>query len=518
MAHEAHNGLLGVVGVDPFEALLGIGVLPQSALLGVEVVECLDKALLSAVGGVEILGEEPLDGLVVAPFDLLADLVTHEGKLGAGVGHLVEGERAQTGETAPVVARHASNQGALAVHDLIVRQRQDKVLREGVHDGEGEQAVVARAPREVALHVVQGVVHPAHIPFEVESQAAVLCGIGDQGPCGGLLGDHHDIGEFLAHSAVDLADKRGGVEVLLGAVFVELLVRWVAHAEVEIEHARYAIHADAVDMELFDPEEGVGHEEAANLGAGEIELVRAPVGVNLAFEEHAAVEGRKSLGVGAKAPGNPVQNHSDAGLVAGVDEVHELLGGAVTRGCCEVSRSLISPRSVEGVLGEGHDLDMGIAHLLDVSHELIREVVVGVVRSALRRERIAGAGPGAVFAWLALRFVAMALPGAKVHLINVERALHDVALGAAIQPCGIFPGVSTEVPELGCCSRASLSVETERVGLPEELPRIGFDHVFVKRSLLKAGDEGLPYIAIGGTCERRCLGVPAVEIADDVHA
>lgn len=71
VAHEAHNGLHGVVGVDPFEALLGIGVLPQSALLGVEVVECLDKALLSAVGGVEVFGEEPLDGLVVAPFDLL---------------------------------------------------------------------------------------------------------------------------------------------------------------------------------------------------------------------------------------------------------------------------------------------------------------------------------------------------------------------------------------------------------------------------------------------------------------
>ena len=76
------------------------------------------------------------------------------------------------------------------MHDLVVAQRANKVLGKGVHDGEREQAVVAGAPRKIGLHVVQGVVHPAHVPLVVEAQAAVLRRIGHERPRGGLLGDH----------------------------------------------------------------------------------------------------------------------------------------------------------------------------------------------------------------------------------------------------------------------------------------------------------------------------------------
>ena len=96
-------------------------------------------------------------------------------------------------------------------------------------------------------------------------------------------------------------------------------------------------------MEEFDPEQRVGHEEAADLGAGEIELVRAPIGMDLVLEEHFSVEGRKTLGVGAKASGDPVEDHADAGAMTCVDEVHELLWGAITRGGSVVSRYLVTP-------------------------------------------------------------------------------------------------------------------------------------------------------------------------------
>ena len=128
MAHEAQNGLPGVVGVDPLEALFAVGVLPKRLLIGVQVVERLDEALLRAVRGVEIVGEEPFDGLVVAPLDLLADLVSHEGEFGAGVRYLVEEQRAQAREAAPVVTGHASDERALTVHDLVVAERQHEVL------------------------------------------------------------------------------------------------------------------------------------------------------------------------------------------------------------------------------------------------------------------------------------------------------------------------------------------------------------------------------------------------------
>ena len=64
------------------------------------------------------------------------------------------------------------------------------------------------------------------------------------------------------------------------------------------------------------------------------------------------------------------------------------------------------------MLGERHDLDMRVAHVARVGHELVREVVVGVVGAALRGEGVAGAGVGAVRAGLALRLVAVAAPTA----------------------------------------------------------------------------------------------------------
>ena len=131
-------------------------------------VERLDKRLMMTVSLV-LLGQEPLDGLVVAPLDKLADLVAHKVELCTGVCHLVEGQRAQAGKLAPPVARHAADQRALAVHALVVAARANEVFGKGVHDGEREQAVVAGTPRKIGLHEVQGVVHPAHVPLVVEA-------------------------------------------------------------------------------------------------------------------------------------------------------------------------------------------------------------------------------------------------------------------------------------------------------------------------------------------------------------
>ena len=463
-----------------------------------------------------LLGEEVLDALVVAPLDVLADLVAHKVELAAGVGHLVESERAQTGELTPLVARHAGDERALAVDDLVVGKRQHEVLVELVHRGEREHAVVARAPREVSLHVVQGVVHPAHVPLEVEAQSAVLGRIGHERPGSGLLGDHHDVGVELAHGGVRLADEGRGVEVLLGTELVEALLAGVVDAEVHVEHRADAVHADAVDVEGLDPVEGVGHEEAANLPAGEVELVGAPVGVDLVLIEHLAVEGREAVSVGAEAAGNPVHDHADAGLVAGVDEVHELLRVAEARGRRKVAGGLIAPGAVERVLREGQNLDVRVAHLLHVGDELLREVVVGVEGAALRGEGVAGAGPGAVLARLSLRLVAVALPAAKMHFKDVERALEHRALSALRHPLLVLPGIARDVGSAGGGSRGQLGKEGIRIGLVELLAVVRDEEELIELARNDAGNETFPHVAGLGLGEGARGLVPIVEVADHV--
>ena len=62
-----------------------------------------------------------------------------------------------------------------------------------------------------------------------------------------------------------------------------------------------------------------------------------------------------------------------------VHEVHEVLGRAVAAGGGVVADGLVAPGTVERVLGDGQQLDMGIAHLLDVAYKFVRQFAVGEV-------------------------------------------------------------------------------------------------------------------------------------------
>jgi hypothetical protein len=85
-----------------------------------------------------------------SPSRRLAELAAHEQQLLAGVRPHVAVERAQVGELLPAVARHLVEQRALAVHDLVVRERQHEVLGERVDERERELVVVVAAVDRVA--------------------------------------------------------------------------------------------------------------------------------------------------------------------------------------------------------------------------------------------------------------------------------------------------------------------------------------------------------------------------------
>ena len=90
-------------------------------------------------------------------------------------------------------------------------------------------------------------------------------------------------------------------------------------------------------MELADPVQRVGDEEGLHLVAAVVEDVGAPVHV-LALArigvlvEGGAVEASQSPVVLGEVPRNPVHDDADAGLVELVDEVTQVVGGAVTAG------------------------------------------------------------------------------------------------------------------------------------------------------------------------------------------
>ena len=378
--------------------------------------------------------------------------------------------------------------------------------------------MVAGAPRKIGLHVVQGVVHPAHVPLVVEAQAAVLRRIGHERPRGGLLGHHHHVGVVRLHGAVDLTDKRAGVQVLLGTVLVELLLPRIVNAKVEVQHAGHAVHANAVHMEVLEPVQHVGDQEGADLAAGEVKLVRAPVGVNLVLKQHVAVKGGKAVGVGAKTAGHPVHDHADARFVARIDKVHELLRVAVARRSGKVAGRLVAPGAIEGMFHKRHDLDMRVAHVVHVVHELHRQVVVGVELAALRGEGVHGAGVVAVLVRLALWRVTVALPRANMNFVDIERLRHVVVAGAALEPRGVVPLVAIEGPQHAGGTRRALGLKGIRIGLVEFFALVGLDEVFIELALLCSRNKAFPNSARMHGHQRVGFFIPIVKFTNDVYA
>ena len=144
--------------------------LVQGRHASVEPVEIADQRL--DAGMQRPLEQMPVERMVVPPFVLLAELTAHEQELLAGMAEHEAVIGAQVGEALPLVARHAAEDRALAVHDLVVGERQDEILEEGVVQAEQDLAVMMLAVDRILADVVEGVVHPPHVPFVAEAEPA----------------------------------------------------------------------------------------------------------------------------------------------------------------------------------------------------------------------------------------------------------------------------------------------------------------------------------------------------------
>ena len=62
------------------------------------------------------------------------------------------------------------------MNNLIMGKRQDKILIEGIMNTEGHIILVVTAVDRIFFHVAEGIVHPAHVPFETEAETAGVGG------------------------------------------------------------------------------------------------------------------------------------------------------------------------------------------------------------------------------------------------------------------------------------------------------------------------------------------------------
>src|ERR1017187_6067841 len=130
----------------------------------------------------------------------------------------------------------------------------------------------------ILLEVFERVVHPAHVPFEAETESAKMGGARDHRIGGGLLGVGLNVGMFAVGFEVEAAKELDGLEVFAAAEAVGYPFAFFARV-IEIEHRSDGVHAESVDMIFVEPEQCARHEKAADLAASIIEDESFPVGM-----------------------------------------------------------------------------------------------------------------------------------------------------------------------------------------------------------------------------------------------
>ncbi|OPZ92587.1 MAG: hypothetical protein BWY73_00731 [candidate division TA06 bacterium ADurb.Bin417] len=417
-APEGDHVLAMVLEVDPAEALRRTVQLVEGRFIAINPVEVGQVVAQLAVRFV--LEQVPVQSAPAVPLPPLAELAAHEEQFPARLGVEIAKQQPEAGEFLPVVAGHLSQQGSLAVDDLVMGERQDEVFAEGVNEAEGQFFLVITAEERVLPEVGEGVVHPAQVPLVAEAEAALPGGARDLRPGGGLLGHRAGVREEAVDGFVEPLQEGDRLQVFASPVAVGHPFARPARV-VEIEHRGDRVNPQPVEMVAVEPEEGAADQEIGHLVAPVVEDVGSPVPVFAlarvgVFVEGGAVEPGQAVVVGREVGRRPVEDDSDPVAVQVVDEPGEVLRLAVPAGGGEVAGGLVAPGFIEGVLGDRQQFDVGEAEGTQVLDQARGQFPV-VQEPAV--------GPP--------------VPGAEVQFVNRDRRSGLVALEAIGHPLPVRP-------------------------------------------------------------------------------
>src|SRR6185503_14743068 len=259
--------------------------------------------------------------------------------------------------------------------------------------------------------------HPAHVPLEIEPQAACVNGMTNHRPSGRLLRNHHDPRTRAMSYLIQLLQQRNRFEILASTKLIRLPLPFLA-AVVEIQHRRHRIDTQSIHMKLVEPIERISDEEIAHLITPVVEDVRAPIRM-FAFAwiemliKRGAIEATERKSIFRKVRGNPIHDHADAALVQVVDEVTKIIRLAVTGRGRVIVRDLITPRWSIWMFLERQKLHVGEAQFRDVVGKRLGHLTIS--------ERT-------------ILVFHLAAPRTEVNFVNREWLAEVFASGASLHP------------------------------------------------------------------------------------
>ncbi|MNN77373.1 hypothetical protein D3C81_1938290 [compost metagenome] len=119
--------------------------------------------------------------------------------------------------------------------------------------------VIGSCP-EIMFYVAQCVIHPAHIPFVVESQSSLMYRSCNPRPGAGLLCHHQSFWIIAENGLIETLNKPDCLQIFqspvcISAVFVLFLFK------IQSEHAGDRVHPHSVNMIHLKPEQCVRNQK-----------------------------------------------------------------------------------------------------------------------------------------------------------------------------------------------------------------------------------------------------------------
>ena len=210
------------------------------------------------------------------------------------------------------------------------------------------------------------------------------------------------------------------------------------------------------------------------------------------FEERLTVKICKAVGILREMSRNPVQDDTDPLFMHIVYEIFELLRSTIAGGGSIVAGYLVAPGAIVGMLGNSHQLYVGIAHFFDVGGQFRCRLLIGIVAVLFR----------AVFLF----------PGAQVNLIDTHGSFTRIGTFAFLNPGCVAPTEGVVPGRDGSGARAVLGILGKGICLENDLSGLRGNGKFVKLTRLDVRDELL--VDAGGLQQMHGAGIriPVVEI------
>ena len=150
------------------------------------------------------------------------------------------------------------------MHYLIMGQHQNIILTVSVAHGESHLVMVIFSEIWIQLHILQEIIHPAHIPLKSKAQPAIIHIFGHTRPCGRFLRNDHRAVSPAMNDGIQVLKEPDSIQVFISAILVRKPLS-VLLSIVKIQHRSNRIYTQPINMILSQPEQGVGNEKISHL-------------------------------------------------------------------------------------------------------------------------------------------------------------------------------------------------------------------------------------------------------------